>query len=312
MPYDYSFGTKQLIRNLNDLNNIYQHRINLAVEYINKNLANNIKLDDIAKSAHFSPYHFHRIFMAVLKETVNDFTNRVKLEKAVKLLKYSDNPFPYISTECGFSSPSTFSRAFKNYFKISPTEFKKNGFDKNSKICKEAHLTNTYLAPINKEQFETEIIEMEEKKVAYIRINNSFQEGKVLNKFEKLVKWSKKMGIYKTETFFGMSLDDIMVTPKEKYRYEACVTIPKGFIVNDSEISTMTIPKSKYVTTTISGNIELVINAWNYLFNGWLINSEYEPEHLHSIEFFLDKKNICNWNHFDLQLCVPIKPIQKY
>lgn len=33
---------------------------------------------------------------------------------------------------------------------------------------------------------------------------------------------------------------------------------------------------------------------------------------IHAIEFFQDKQNICNWNHFNLQLCIPVKPLMKY
>jgi len=296
--------------------NIYQHRINLAVEFINDNLTRNIKLADVADAAHFSPFHFHRIFMAVLDETVSDFTNRVRLEKAVRLLKYADTSLSNISSTCGFSSLSTFSRAFKNHFEITPSEYKKYGFKENSKICKKTYPINQYLAPINSKKqtsdFSVKLIELAERKVAFIRVYNSFEEGKVLSKLEKIVAWAKKVGIYNTETFFGMSLDDIMVTPKEKYRYEVCVTIPANLTVEDSEISVMKMPKSKYATTTVSGSIEEVIKAWNYLYNGWLINSKYEPAHLHAIEFFQDKQNICNWNHFNLQLCIPVKPLMKY
>jgi AraC family transcriptional regulator len=55
-----------------------------------------------------------------------------------------------------------------------------------------------------------------------------------------------------------------------------------------------------------------VVAATNYLFDNWLINSSYETEPQHGLEVFLDKENICNWNHFDLELLIPVRALKKY
>jgi hypothetical protein len=73
----------------------------------------------------------------------------------------------------------------------------------------------------------------------------------------------------------------------------------------------LTLPKCKYAITSVSGDLNLVGAATNYLFDNWLINSSYECEPQHALEVFLDKENICNWNHFDLELCIPVKALKK-
>jgi len=149
--------------------------------------------------------------------------------------------------------------------------------------------------------------------VAYIRVTDSYKEGVVIAAFEKLISWAKQQGLFKQAQFFGMSLDDPMVTPQEKYRYEACMTIPDDIQIEvHQEISTMRLPACQYTTTQVSGDISRVATATSYLFNDWLINHYFEPEHQYALEVFLDKENICNWNHFDLELCIPIKHISHH
>jgi AraC family transcriptional regulator len=219
--------------------------------------------------------------------------------------------------ECGFSSPSIFARAFKHYFGVAPSSYRSKGKIENSKICKELLPLNTYLCEMSDEELKTkfpiEIRELPQRQIAYIRVLDSFREGVVLKAFEELTGWAKKMNLFRTETFFGMSVDDPLITPKEKYRYEVCITIPANLKIASNEgIETTILPRCKYAVAAASGNINLVATATNYLYNNWLINSPFEPDHQPGLEVFLDKENICNWSHFDLELCVPIKTIKRY
>jgi AraC family transcriptional regulator len=301
---------------MNKSNEIYRSRINQVIDYVNNNLNKSISLDELAAVAFFSPFHFHRIFVAVTGETVNNFTNRMRNEKAARLLKFSKKSISEISIECGFSSTSTLSRLFKQYFEISPSEYRKGGKIKNSKIRKELFPVNQYHCSLSEEElqnkFPVEIRQFPERRIAYIRVMDAFREGVVLNVFTDMVEWAKKVDLFHSETIFGMSMDDPDVTPKEKYRYEVCITIPQKFEIDpESFIQTTTLPKCKYAVTTVSGDFDLVVAGINYLFDNWLINSSYESEHLHGLEVFLDKENICNWDHFELELCIPVKALNK-
>jgi AraC family transcriptional regulator len=302
---------------MNKSNEIYRSRINKVIDYVNNNLNKSISLEELASVAFFSPFHFHRIFVAVTGETVNNFTNRIRNEKAARLLRFSKKSISEISIECGFSSASTLSRLFKQYFEISPSAYRKGGKIKNSKIRKELFPVSQYHCNMTEEElkdkFPVEIRQLPERRIAYIRVFDAFREGLVVNVFADLVKWAKKMNLFHTETIFGMSMDDPDVTPKEKYRYEVCITIPKKFkIESDGFIETMTLPKCKYAVTAVSGDLDLVVAATNYLFDNWLINSMYESDHQHGLEVFLDKENVCNWDYFDLELCIPVKALKKY
>ena len=63
-------------------NKEYIKRINSALEYIDKHIEEKLTLETIATIAHYSPYHFHRIFKAVIGETLNEYIIRQRIEKS--------------------------------------------------------------------------------------------------------------------------------------------------------------------------------------------------------------------------------------
>ena len=102
----------------------YVSRINRVMEYIDNHYYEQINLNMLAEIAHFSPFHFHRVFSMLTGETPIDFFSRIRVEKAAQLLKGARNKsISDIAFYCGFSSMSLFARTFKKYF----GEIKKGG-----------------------------------------------------------------------------------------------------------------------------------------------------------------------------------------
>ncbi len=297
---------------MSNANHEYTRRINRVIDYLSDNLDKQLKLEELAKIACFSEFHFHRVFRAMTGETLNDFTNRLRLEKAARLLKRTRQRATDIALECGFSSSATFSRSFNHAFNTSPTEYRKSGKLKNSKICKELFPKQEYILEMSVEEkraaFPVEIKEFPDWDVAYIRVSNAYEEGVVLRAFEKMIKWLKSENIYDKGTLFGMAIDDPEVTPKHLYRYEVCFATDAKFNLADG-ISKMKIPPQTYGVARASGDIKWVATAWDYLLNDWLINSDYEPDNAPGFEILLDKDKALDWSHFDLDLAFPVKKI---
>jgi AraC family transcriptional regulator len=295
-------------------NSEYTQRIDRVIDYLRRNLDRPVKLDELAGVACFSEFHFHRIFSAVSGETLNSFTNRLRLEKAARLLRYSGRSLTDIALDCGFSSSAAFSRAFRSGYDTSPSQFRKSGEIKKSKICKELFSAQEYLLPMSAEEkraaFPVRLIDVPERQVAYIRVKNAFEMDRVLAALKTLIEWAKSQGIFSQGTLFGMSVDDPHVTPKHLYRYEVCLACSLPFECIKG-MSGLTMPAMRYATTRVSGDIRTVTTATDYLIRGWLINSDYEPEHAPGLEIFLDKENAMDWSHFELELCIPVRKLAK-
>ena len=165
-------------------NSEYAQRINRVIDYLRGNLDRQVKLKELARVACLSEFHFHRIFGAVSGETLNNFTNRLRLEKAARLLRYSDQSVTDIALDCGFSSSATFSRAFRSGYDTSPSQFRKTGEIKKSKICKELFPEDEYGLPMSADEkraaFSVRLIDIPERQVAYSRVTNAFELDRVL------------------------------------------------------------------------------------------------------------------------------------
>jgi AraC family transcriptional regulator len=296
-------------------NSEYAQRIDRVIDHLRRNLHRPVKLGELAGVACFSEFHFHRIFSAVCGETLNSFTNRLRLEKAARLLRYSGRSLTEIAFDCGFSSSATFSRAFRSGYETSPSQFRKSGGEiKKSKICKELFSAQEYLLPMSAAEkraaFPVRLIDVPERQVAYIRVTNAFEMERVLAALKTMIEWAKERNIFSQGTLFGMSVDDPHVTPKHLYRYEVCLASSLPFECMEG-MSRLKMPAMRYATTRVSGDIRRVTTATDYLFRGWLIHSDYEPEHAPGLEVFMDKETAMDWSHFELELCIPVRKLAR-
>lgn len=95
-----------------------------AIAYIKRNYSKQIGLDDIAKSAAMSRSYLSNTFKAVTGMSPYNFLITTRIENAVQLLKNSDEKIMNISLECGFTSLTSFNKAFKKSVGITPIELR--------------------------------------------------------------------------------------------------------------------------------------------------------------------------------------------
>lgn len=119
--YGYS-SSKQ--KYTNDFTNEDDEIIKYSILYIRENLTSNIKISDIAKQVHLSPSYFAIYFKNKTGINLRDFILDEKMEHARKELLSSNTPVTDIAYSLGYGDYRSFSRAFKNIHKKTPTEFR--------------------------------------------------------------------------------------------------------------------------------------------------------------------------------------------
>jgi AraC family transcriptional regulator len=105
----------------------HAEKINRVSRYIAEHIGEPIELRVIARVGGFSPYHFHRVFLAAVGETVGDHIRRLRLRHAAKELVSSPSSITRIAFDAGFESSAAFSKAFRKGFGMTPTQFRLNG-----------------------------------------------------------------------------------------------------------------------------------------------------------------------------------------
>jgi len=296
-----------------DKTDIYIERINRVIDYIELNLEEKIDLEKLAEIACLSKYHFHRIFYSFTKEPLYSFINRIRVERAAALLITQKCSITDIALSCGFNESSTFSRAFKKYFKISASKWRNN-----SKIHQDCTIKSSYnlLMDIDKVRIIAPLA-VEEKMfqkmfVAYIRHTGVYAGNSSL--FLSLHKSVKAWADCKGVLHYPITKDVVIyhdpkgITNEDKLRVSVGVTISDDVLVN-GKIGKLCINKGKYIVCTFQIRNDEYGKAWNYVFQTILPQKGLQPDDGYCFEMYSDNCFNVNDNTTTVDICVPIKRI---
>jgi AraC family transcriptional regulator len=102
----------------------YTERMTRVLVFIQENLDHELGLEELARVAFFSPFHFHRIFRGMLGESVKEHVRRLRIERAALRLRNTSRSVIDVALETGYESHEAFSRAFKAMLGESPSSFR--------------------------------------------------------------------------------------------------------------------------------------------------------------------------------------------
>jgi len=297
----------------NSKDNYYQARINRALKYLNQHLSDEIKITELASEAGFSLFHFQRIYRALTNESPYETLLRLRLEKAVFLLKFRPKlKIAEVAYESGFPSLENFSRQFKARFEMSPSAFKKDKSAQNSRIYQEDHPEDFFLSIEESRQtplktFEVTIEHLPEMPIAFNRGIFGADGSVLVQKYLELMGWAQEHGVKTTGalTRFGRSIDNPEVTPAGKYRYDFAVVTEQDYPLTGT-IEKGTLPTADYATIEVQGQIDEVARGWDFLYKKWLPESGYMPLHHPALEEFVKGPEEIGWDQFNLKCMIPI------
>lgn len=104
----------------------YTPTIEKTLTYIKNHLTEDLRLETVAMSMSVSPIHFHNSFKAAVGKTLHQYVEEQRIKKAINLLMTTDYSLTKIAFECGFSSQSYFSYAFKRKMNKTPRDYVKD------------------------------------------------------------------------------------------------------------------------------------------------------------------------------------------
>ncbi len=126
----------------------YLKHVQTGIGYIESNLDFDITWTQIAKEAGLSQWHFQRIFKALTNETLKTYIRSRRLVNSLDKLLTTNLRIIDIAVSSGYESQESFTRVFKEFFGLTPNEYRKLG-DK-TLFLKKIEFDSTYLKHINK------------------------------------------------------------------------------------------------------------------------------------------------------------------
>lgn len=299
-------------------NNYYQKRINQVLGYMNEHLADPIRIEELARISHFSPFHFQRIYKALQEETPYETILRLRLEKSIFFLQYQkEHKIAEIAFACGFPSVENFTRQFKARFKLTPSAFRKDKKKQNSRIYQENHPEDFYHCIVEsrkegEEVFGVTLENLGAIPISFIRAWFGADGSGLVESYQELIDWAitNDLPWQGPMKRFGRSMDSPEVTPASKYRYDFAISTPDNPPLSGL-IERGEIPAGLYATIHCVGDLSTVAKAWDFLYKHWLPNSEYVPLHYPAMEEFIKGPEEIGWERFDLKCRIPIVKISK-
>ncbi len=267
----------------------YTQRMFKVLGYIQRHLDEDISLEKLADIACFSPYHFHRIFRGMVGESVKGHIRRTLLERAASRLKNGKRPVTQIAFEAGYETHEAFTRAFGRAFGNSPQKYRlwhQSLLDKSigTQYCPDGELQQFNPMTMENITMKVETKELGPIKVAYIRHTGPYDQcGEA---WCKLCTWAGPKGLLQPGCqFIGLSYDDPEVTPPDKIRYDACITIDDD-IEPTGDIAMQTIEKGVYAMATHFGPYENLSDSYAKLCGKWVPENGHEIASKPSLEIY--------------------------
>jgi len=291
----------------------YIQRVNRAIDHIISHLSEPLRLDDVAAIACFSPFHFHRIFSALVGETFTEFVTRVRLERSLTLLLH--NPeinLTQVALRCGFGSSSNFTRVFKKRFDVAPSRFdidalqakRREDLVEFASAGGGTQRLERLPAGENPDGFEVTFLDLEPRTVSYIRVSQPFQEGRVVDAAMRLVAWAEARGLADGR-WLGYMWDNPEVVALEDCRYDVGVEVPNA--KPEGEVGVLEFPAMRVATIPVRGSIELEQRAIDWMYGTWLPRARYVPDDQPAFEAWIGRPFAHGLEHFELDMHLPVR-----
>ncbi|MBL4938524.1 AraC family transcriptional regulator [Clostridium sp. YIM B02515] len=298
----------------------YIRRIHKVQDYIEHHLGQSLSVEELSNAAGFSKYHLSRIFQGMLHEPLAHYANRIRMENALFLLAHrADKNMTDIAYELGYTDSAVFSRAFKNYYGITPREYRKEY----SKNCKDSFLLSEYNKNTAKKEWagqlfpvtgQITIVNLEEKQVAYVRYIGTYETlaKEYANLMQTLIAYAKKQHLFVDSQNWVLAMyhDNPEFGEENKFRTSLCLTVSEDIRVQeDGILGMMKLEGGLYVVGHFRIQQEQYSDAWNYMYHEWLTGSGYVPRNSYPFEVYRNNPHANERHIHEVDIYVPIEPI---
>lgn len=274
----------------------YRARVARAVAAIVADPMADHRLEDLARLAHFSPFHFHRVYASVAGETVAATVRRVRLALATRLLEAGTQSVTQVALAVGYESPQAFTRAFGQFTGQSPRAFQQQMaraiLDVDA-LPRSSDNNNEGAAPA------VRIVECPAQRLHALRHQGSFATIPHTHRRLRL-----QAGGRVISDRWGASFNE----PEDSasFMYYAAVASPDPW-PEDAEVQMLDIPGGCYAVHRLAGPYSQINAAVRALYVRWLPASGYEPDDRPTLEHYLNSTRKVSPAELRTDLLIPIR-----
>lgn len=281
----------------------YRQKVNEVLNYIDNNLSGDLNIRLLSEQFGISFFHFHRILKACLKEPLGCYINRIRLETAVRLIRYSDEPISEIAVKIGYNDCSAFTKAFTREFGLSPQEFKNNKtIVLNTNVDYKINDSGKLVSDIK-----PKVIQLADKHVVFTRFVGEYGCQAFNRAWDDFLGFAVQNNLlgWRSEVF-SIYYDMPSETAIDNCATDFCITTTRT-VVTSGQISTKTIPGGKYAVFRYKGSYDRLWELYETIFGVWVMNTNVMLSDKPFIEKYLNYSLTGNPDNFLTEIYIPIE-----
>ena len=275
----------------------HAERIRRVVDYLAEHLDDALDLEAIARVAHVSPYHFHRIYRGLLGETANETVRRLRLQRSAVDLLDRRLPIERVAHRAGYSSQAAFTRAFRTEYGEPPARYRGGG------------RTTPLDDGLHAEPYEVEDIVLPRFRVAAIRHRGDYRLTS--KAFERLMTYAATAGLLTASTrTIGIYYDDPLAVPTEDLRSTVCISVPDHWSPAGDVVEGH-VEGGRYARIVHTGPYSELRVAYDWLYQTWLHASGEEPRDSPCLEEYLNDPRHVAAKALETAVMMPLEPLRR-
>ncbi len=247
---------------------LYRRRYGKVFEYIDRHLDEALSLDELSQVAHFSKFHFHRQFSDYCGISVMRYIQLARLKRASYRLVFAPlERITDIALDAHFENPESFSRAFKQAFGQTPSEFRR--------APQWQPWGERFQFPARERKTEMEVKITTFKQTQIAALEHVGPPALVNDSARIFMEWRKSTGLSPVQTShtFGIVHDNPDTTEPDKFRFDICGAVTAEVPPNPQRVVNKIIPEGRCAVLRHAGSHERLGESIYFLYRDWLPGS---------------------------------------
>jgi AraC family transcriptional regulator len=272
----------------------YLRRIERVVDALLASPADAHSVESLAAIAHMSEYHFHRVFRALMGETVQTTMRRVRLVLAADRLAGGGESVARIAQSAGYESPQAFARAFRSYTRSTPGDYRRRHRPVGA-VARQCFTVSDFAS--------IDFVDEPSREVFAMRHDGSV--ATIPRSVRRFWQWQLRRALLPRVRYnLGVVYPDT-ADPRGFRYFTAIVTDAADRVIDDA--TRLSLPGGRYARYALRGPASLIAPAFRALQRDWLPRSGFARDERPLLERYVEPCTGTRADEAVTELLIPIR-----
>jgi len=283
----------------------YTRRIERVIATLAQSLEQERELPStamLASVAHFSPFHFMRVYRALAGESLGATVQRLRLVRAAHLLGESAAPISEIAGRVGFETPQAFARAFRQHFGVAPSDAR----------SADLAIATVGASPVpvaaGKCAIRVDVVTLKPFRVVVMNTQGSYSTLDEV--YRGLYEWMARRGVVESiEGIWGVPKHDRRDTPEGDYAFDCCLATSSEPFAGEG-VTLGELGGGEYLRCLHQGSFDRLEESHDALLRDLLLRPEWQLRDAPILQEYLNDPEVTPVDELRTHVYLPVSHAQ--